>query len=151
MKLRRRNNETHKKNLIYFEKFITEMTYYNIKHSALHQVLVFLDELNASLLGNLICIIMYQDPNAIYSNWIVAEKPTHFFNTLAKLSYLINTGRRGSMFFWNFNHKKSRENPQNPTVFVTLYLCVLLMDWAKNWLESILKHIKRQKWHEIVN
>ena len=99
MKLRRRNNETHKKNLIYFEKFITEMTYYNIKHSALHQVLVFLDELNASLLGNLICIIMYQDPNAIYSNWIVAEKPTHFFNTLAKLSYLINTGRRGSMFF----------------------------------------------------
>ena len=75
-KLSRNSNETHENFLIRFEKFVSEMAYFHMKPSTLHQVLVFLDGLQEPLLGDPICTIR-QDPKSIYANWIVADNLQH--------------------------------------------------------------------------
>ena len=75
-KLSRHPNETHENFLIRFDKFVSEMAYFSMKPSTLHQVLVFLDGLKEPLLGDPICTIR-QDPTSIYANWIVTDNLQH--------------------------------------------------------------------------
>ena len=90
MKLKRNNNETHELFLTRFEKFISEMKYFNVCPSTLHQVLVFLDGLNEPLLCDPICTIR-QSPQSIYANWIVQDNLKH---TLQKAQNYLKQKRR---------------------------------------------------------